>query len=236
MDAMTMSFAVRDRRLLDGRARGDLVRGTLAVTGSDAWVSALERTGTAPVVDDTEPPAGPAPALTLLEPGQPVPDEIFVDQDGKPWRPSSLAGMAYAMTFIYTRCPLPTYCPMMDRNFRSAQQEIAGRPGVRDRVRLVTVSFDPDFDTPVVLKKHAESIGADLSTWVFVTAVPSIVDGFAARFGLSVMRGDREFADITHNLRTAVVAPSGKLVKVYNGNDWTAAQLVADLTTASALQ
>jgi protein SCO1/2 len=236
MDAMTMSFGVKDRRLLEGRRPGDLVRGTLTVTDSDAWLSALERTGTAPVLDETEAAAAPAPAFVLLEPGQPVPDESFVDQNGQPWRPSLLAGRAYALTFVYTRCPLPAYCPLMDRNFRAAQQAVAARPALRDRVRFVTVSFDPDFDTPKVLKAHAESVGADLSAWTFVTARPVVVDAFGARFGLSVMRGDEQFADITHNLRTAVVAPTGKLVKIYNGNEWTPAQLVADLATASALQ
>jgi protein SCO1/2 len=236
MDAMTMSFRVKDRRLLDGRARGDLVRGRLMVTNANAWLSALEKTGTDAVIDDAEPASGPAMAFALLEPGQSVPDESFVNQDGKPWRPSSLGGKAFAMTFIYTRCPLPTYCPMMDRNFRAAQQQIAARPAVHDNVRFITVSLDPDFDTPRVMRKHAESIGADLSTWTFVTARPTVVDAFGTKFGLSVMRGDKAFADITHNLRTAIVAPTGKLVKVYNGNDWTAGQLVADLTTASALQ
>ena len=232
MAAMTMSFAVKDRGLLAGRKAGDLVTGTLVVTDTDAWLSTLEKTGEAAVPAEPEESA-PAPAFTLLEPGQAVPDEAFTDQDGRPWRPSALQGQAYALSFIYTRCPLPTYCPLMNRNFRAAQQALASRPDVARRVRFVTVSFDPDFDTPAVLKTHATAIGADLSTWTFVTAPREAVDAFASQFGVSVMRDPKTPGEITHNLRTAVVSPAGTIVKIYGGNEWKPAELVADLEAAA---
>jgi protein SCO1/2 len=228
MAAMTMSFAVKDRTLLQGRAPGDLVRGTLMVTDTDAWLSTLEKTGTAPLPAAEPETSAPAPVVDLLEPGQPVPDEGFVDQEGRPWRPASLAGKAYALTFIYTRCPLPTYCPLMNRNFRAAQQLVASR-AARDRVRFVTISFDPEFDTPVVLKQFATAIGADLGTWTFLSGERAPVEAFAARFGVSVMRDPGTPDTITHNLRTAVVGPTGTIARIYSGNEWTPAQLAADL-------
>jgi protein SCO1 len=234
MSAMTMSFAVKDRKLLGDRKPGDLVRATLVVTDTDAWLSSLEKTGEAPIPNEPDDASAPAPAFTLLEPGQAVPDEPFTDQDDRPWHPAAMAGKAYALTFVYTRCPLPTYCPLMNRNFRAAQQAVASKAAVRDRVRFVTVSFDPDHDTPAVLKAHAAAIGADLSTWTFVTAPRDIVDPFAAKFGVSVIRDPKTPDEITHNLRTAVVSPAGTIVKIYGGNEWTPAQLAADLEAATS--
>jgi protein SCO1/2 len=234
MDAMTMSFSVKDRALLQGRAAGDLVRGTLMVTDTDAWLSSLEKTGTAPLPAAVPETSAPAPVVDLLEPGQQVPDQAFVDQEGRPWRPSALAGKAYALTFIYTRCPLPTYCPLMNRNFRTAQQLVAARGTLSDRVRFVTVSFDPEFDTATVLKQHAAAIGADLRTWTFLTGDRTAIEAFAARFGVSVMREPDSPDTITHNLRTAVVGSSGTIARIYSGNEWTPAQLADDLAAAAA--
>jgi protein SCO1/2 len=233
MGAMTMSFGVKDRTLLDGRQVGDLVTGTLVVTGSDAWLSALDKVGFAAVTPDVEERAAPAPAFSLLDAGDAVPDETFIDQAGRPWQPSALKGKAWALTFIYTRCPLPTYCPMMDRHFRAAQRAVSGDRALADSVRFVTVSFDPDYDTPAVLARHAAALGADLATWSFVTADREQVEAFAAKFGLSVMRNDKDPLDITHNLRTAVVGPSGTIVAIRSGADWTPSDLVAELEAAA---
>jgi protein SCO1/2 len=233
MDAMVMSFSVKDPALLSGLARGDLVAGTLVVAPTDAWLSRLVKVGTAPVEEVAEGTAPPAVPFTLLEPGQPVPDQAFVDQNGTPWSPAAFRGKAWALGFIYTRCPLPTYCPLIDRQFKAAQVAVAARADLRDRVRFVTVSFDPDFDTPAVLAAHARTLGAEAALWRFVTAPREEVDAFAAKFGVSVMREPDNPASITHNLRTAVVSPAGTITAIYSGGDWTPARLVEDLAAAA---
>jgi len=232
MDAMTMSFSVKERRLLADRAPGDLVRGTLVVTETDAWIEGLEKTGFAEVVEEPDDESGPAPAFTLLEAGAEVPGTALVDQQGRPWTFSAVRGKVAALTFIYTRCPLPTYCPLMDRNFRAVQRALASRPAAAGRFQLVTVSFDPAFDTPEVLRRHAASLGADLSSWTFLTGERESVESFAAQFGVSVMRDPTDPVAIEHNLRTAVIDPSGRLVKIYSGSDWTPDQLARDLEGA----
>ena len=143
--------------------------------------------------------------------------------------PSPDSADAMALTFMYTKCPMPTYCPMMDRNFAAIQKKLKGDPALARRVHLVTVSFDPLTDTPPVLKKHAKEVDADLRTWTFLTGDRDDIDRFAARFGVSVARALNDQRDITHNLRTAVVDAEGRLVKVYLGNEWTPDQLLADL-------
>jgi protein SCO1/2 len=165
----------------------------------------------------------------LLKPGEPVPDASFVDQNGRKRAFSSFKGFPVLMTFIYTKCPMPTFCPLMDQHFATIQKKLKDDPALKGRVRLVSVSFDPIVDTPPVLKVHAEKPGADLKTWTFLTGDRDDIDRFAARFGVSVARSQTDQRDITHNLRTALVGADGKLIKVYIGNEWTPDQALADV-------
>ena len=230
MPAMTMPYEVKDAKALDGIAAGDLVDATLVVFSNGAYLKDMKKVGQAPL----EPPPVEAPmpsassGFELLKPGQPVPDAAFVDQDGRARRFSAFKGSRLVVTFIYTKCPLPTFCPLMDRHFAALQKPLAADAALED-VHLVTVSFDPATDTPPVLKAHAERLRADLGRWTFLTGDRDEIDKFASRFGVSVSRALNDERDITHNLRTAIVGADGKLLKVYTGNDWTPEQVLKDL-------
>ena len=228
MPAMTMPFRVVDTREIEGRRPGELVRATLVVETHDAYLKDVERTGEAPLTSAYLPPS----TAVLLEPGEEVPELVFVDQRGQSHRLSDFRGKALAVTFIYTRCPIPDFCPLMDRHFASAQHTLAGDDELRRRVHLLSISFDPEFDSPPVLAKHASRAGADPATWSFVTGDRDDVDAFAGKFGVSVMRGDGSAQEILHNLRTAVIDERGRLVKVFTGNDWQPSQLVSELRAA----
>jgi protein SCO1/2 len=233
MPGMTMPFKVRDRRLLDGRTPGDLIRATLVVEDTTAYLSAIERTGTAPV---ESPPPGPTASsgFELLKMGDEVPDHTFVDQSGKERRLSEFKGRALAVTFIYTRCPIPTFCPYLDRQFAALQRIIAERKLGR-RMHLLSVSFDPEYDTPEVLAAHAKTLAANPALWTFVSGDRDDVDRFAHRLGLTLVR-DTDPADIAHNLRTAVIDPRGRLVKVFTGVEWTPEELMTELERAASAQ
>src|SRR5258707_8762287 len=229
MPAMTMPYEVRDGKLLDGLAPGDLINATLVVVSNGAYLSAIRKVGQAPL---EKPPAeAPNPSaksgFELLKPGEPVPDSAFVDQSGQKRRFSGFKGSPVVMTFIYTKCPLPTFCPLMDRHFAALQKTLKTDPALKN-VHLVTVSFDPAVDTPAVLKAHAKTLDADLNRWTFLTGDRDAVDQFAARFGVSVARAMNDPRDITHNLRTVIIDADGKLVKVYTGNDWSPEQILAE--------
>jgi protein SCO1/2 len=230
MPGMTMPFKVRDEALLQGKQPGDLVTATLVVGEVDAYLSALTKTGTAPLDEQVEVTALDG---AVLQPGDLVPDQTLVDQDGKPRALSSLRGHRVALTFMYVRCPLPDFCPLMDRNFAAVQKSIAAAPDLAD-VRLVSVSFDPAFDTPAVLKQHAQTLGADPARWTFVTGTPEEIATLTRRFGVLVERSEQNAIEITHNLRTAVIDPEGRVVTIHSGTDWTPAQLVGDLKAAPA--
>jgi protein SCO1/2 len=224
MPAMTMPYEVAEAGAMNGLAPGDLINAKLVVFSNGAHLTDIRKVGTAPL----ENPPTAASGFALLKPGEAVPDGKFLDQDGKATTFAAFKGSPVAMTFIYTRCPLPTFCPLMDLHFVTLQQTLKADPALKN-ARLVTVSFDPTTDTPAVLKKHANSLNADLARWTFLTGDRDDVDQFAARFGVSVSRALNDARDITHNLRTAVIGADGKLVKVYTGNDWSPDQVLADL-------
>jgi protein SCO1 len=229
MPAMTMPFMVKDPSLLAGREPGDLVTATLVVGETSAHLSSLTRTGYAkleapPVVSDSP---------RVLMPGEPVADALLVDQQEQARPFSSFKGHRVAITFMFTRCPLPDFCPLMDRNFVAVQNTIKGAADMRD-VRLITMTLDPEFDTPAVLSRHAARLKADPAIWSFVTGEPKTAADFARQFGIYTERDLGTGANLTHNLRTAVVDADGRMVKVHSGNDWTPADLVADLKATPA--
>jgi protein SCO1 len=230
MDAMTMPFPVADRASIRDRRPGDLVKATLVVEPTRYYLEDVVLVGTAPLpAAATARPV--AEGVHILGPGDPVPATELIDHTGQPIRLTGWTGDAVVVTFIYTRCPLPDFCPLMDQRFAEIQRTVAGDQVLKGRVRLLSVSFDPDVDTPAVLAAHAARVGAGPS-WRFATAPADTVDRFAATFGVNVIReADRT---ITHNLRTAVIGPDGTVVAAYSGNEWTAAALVADLRGAVA--
>jgi protein SCO1/2 len=229
MPAMTMPFTVKDPALLSGREPGDLVTATLVVGETNAYLSSLTRTGHAKI----ETPAVVSDAPRILMPGEPVADALLVDQQDKPRPFSSFRGHRVAITFMFTRCPLPDFCPRMDRHFAAVQKSIQSAADMRD-VRLISMTLDPEFDTPAVLGKHAARLGADPTIWSFVTGEPNAAAQFARQFGIFTEKDLGTGANLTHNLRTAIIDPDGKMVKVHSGNDWTPADLVADLTATPA--
>jgi protein SCO1/2 len=221
MPGMTMPFNVKDARLMDGRAVGDLVTATLVVEDNGAYLSAVQATGRALL---TEPPTGRT--MDILEPGAAVPDVTLVDESGASRSLAEWRGRVLVVTFIYTRCPLPDFCPRMDQNFAAIQREILKDPALGDRVALLSVSIDPQFDTPEILAAHARRAGADTRVWRFATGDPETVTRLAGRFGVSVFREGSDASSITHNLRTAIVKPDGTLAAALTGNDWTPAALL----------
>jgi protein SCO1 len=232
MPGMTMPFKVQSETLLDGRTPGELVRATLVVEDTTAYLTAVVSTGRAPL------PAGAptGPRVALLEPGAPVPDGSFIDQTGAARTLADWRGRTLALTFIYTRCPIPDFCPLMDRRFAEVQELLAADAALGGRVHLASISFDPDFDTPAVLAAHAQKVGADPARWSFLTGARPEIERFSAPLGVSLIPDATHPSEIVHNLRTAVVDRQGRLVTILNGNEWTAGELLAAIRSSDAAQ
>jgi len=232
MPAMTMPYRFKSKAELDALKPGDLIDGTLVIVSNDAFLDGVKKTGEAPI--EKPPPESLVTGSTLdrakalLLPGEVVPDGAFVDQNGRKTSFIAFRGSTVVLTFIYTRCPLPTFCPLMDRHFVAIQEHMKSDPALKG-VHLVTVSFDPARDTPAVLRAHAKELGADLTHWTFLTGTQAAIDQFAGKFGVFVVRNPNDERDITHNLRTAVIGPDGVVKKIYTGNEWTPEDILMDL-------
>ena len=229
MAAMTMPWKVQQASMLDNLGPGDLIAAEIVVDNSQGVITKITKLGTSK--PDAPAPAGAAkPGVRYLSPGDPVPNQAFVNQDGRAVDFNSIRGnRVMAVTFIYTKCPIPTFCPAMDRQFAEAQALIKDK-GLEGRAALLSISFDPKNDTPAVLKQHAKKLGADPAVWTFATGDREEIDRFASSLLLTLVRGEAANPDeIGHTLRTTVVDGGGRITKSYSGADWTPAELVAEL-------
>ena len=225
MPAMTMALRVADSDLamLEDLRVGDKISATLNVDEEHSRLSDIKVIEPAPPPELVlDPSSG---SLTVrerpkkLEPGEDVPDFAVTTQDGSTLRLSELRGKAVALTFIYTRCPLPEFCPAMDKKFGELSQILAGSPGMPDKVRLLSISFDPEHDTPEILAKHATTRGAKTPLWRFSVMSHEELGKVGGRLGLTYGPTNDE---ILHNLATALIGPDGKLIAIYSGSRWTA--------------
>lgn len=232
MPAMTMPYTVKDAAIIRERAAGDLITATLEVAPEGAHLSAISKTGSAPLPEDARTTIPAAANVHLLQAGDAVPDTKLTDQDGASIALTDFRGSAVAVTFIYTRCPLAQFCPLIDRRFAEVQKSVAADPALAGKVRLVSISFDPQFDRAETLRAHARKLDADPAVWRFATADQPAVDRLAAEFGVNVIR--EKDGTITHNLRTAIVTPAGRVDSILDNNAWSAAELVAGLKGAAA--
>jgi len=230
MKAMTMPFDLKGKEVLADLFVGDEVEGTLVVKADDIELNDLVITRPAEPAALNFGPNGlevKAKPATLL-PGEDVPDFKVTLQDGKPAKLSDYRGKLVVLTFIYTRCPLPNFCPMMDRKFG----ELAARlqpTSKADQVRLLSVSFDPEHDTPAVLASHAKSRGAKMPLWTYAVASHEELGKFGPKLGLMYGPGEKE---VMHNLCTAVIGPDGKLIRLdYGtaGGAWTADDMMGTI-------
>jgi protein SCO1/2 len=229
MPAMTMTYDVGPAALMTPRTAGETISGTLEVTDAGAKIVAITHTGTAPL-----PPANELAMATtdVLKEGDAVPDTALIDQHNVRRSLSDWHGTYLLLTFIYTSCPLPNFCPLMDQNFATIQRALANDAALKAQVRLLSISFDPDHDTPAVLDAHAKRERADPAVWTYATGDQVAIDRLTARFGVTVMRPDAGTGTITHGLRTALISPDGHVLKIYDGNDWTPGQVLTDLRAA----
>jgi protein SCO1/2 len=231
MPAMTMTYSAEDGQQFANLKPGDLINATLVVVTNGAFLRDVKKVGEAPLEKMPDAPLITASGAEVLRAGEAVPNAQFVDQDGKKRDVASFKNSTLVITFIYTRCPIPTFCPLMDRHFVSIQRRLQADPALKN-VHLVSVTFDPATDTPAVLKQHAASLGADPKYWTFLTGDRGEIDRFAERFGL--VASPEPDASITHNLRTAIIDSRGMVVKTYTGGDWTPEEILADLKTVAS--
>ena len=231
MGAMIMPYKLAQPGVAGELHPGDHVNARLRVSDTASVLDEIDVTAQA------RPDYKPAKVYNVPSPGQTVPDFKFVNQSGKTISVDQFRGKVLLVTFIYTRCPLPDYCIRMSRNFAQIQHQLAADPQLYAKTHLLSVSFDPEHDTPSVLRVYGISyIGKDseqvFSHWDFAAPPGAELDAVDQFFDVGVSSGSGN--TLTHSLSTAVIAPSGEIFRWYPSNEWTPAGVVDDIKQAVA--
>jgi protein SCO1 len=228
MDKMTMEFSLNDDWVYSELAPGVLIQATLVVDGGKSW---LQNPSLTKISDPNQ--VGKSEA-NLIGPsaGAEVPDFTLVNQDGKKIHLKQYRGRSLLLTFIYTRCPLPDYCPLMSQNFAQINKDLAGNQSLKDKTHLLSISIDPEYDKPQVLREYgARYLGSNnksdaFKQWEFASGSAEQVRAVAEFFGLNYWP---EKGQVIHGLRTALITPDGKVFKVYRGNDWKPEEVLKEV-------
>jgi protein SCO1/2 len=233
MAAMTMPFDVKDAKELDGLGPGDQIAFRMTVTDTDGWIDQI-RVLQKGVPEDPKPAVASTRAVRQVEElnvGDLMPDYPFTTESRRAIKLGDFRGQALGFTFIYTRCPYPTFCPRQNRQFAEACAELKQRlPGPDKRWQLLSISFDPAFDTPAVLSRYAKQFDFDAAWWSFCTGDMVEIDAITEQFGMFFARDGESFS---HNVRTVVVDKAGRIQRIFVGNDWKTADFVAEMVKAA---
>ena len=222
MSAMTMPYPVAANVDLSGVEAGDQITARVVLNKDGDY----ELTKVA--VTDSSHRQKEVKETRQLFPGEEIPDVELVNQDGKKLRLSDFRGKTVLLTFIYTRCPMPTFCPRLSSLFAAVEKELAKDSKEYSRTQLISVSIDPKFDTPPVLRKYGLAyLGEDekrFEHWSFTVPTPENLKKLAQAFALVYEEEDNQIA---HSMSTVLIGPDGKLIKEWNVSDWTTADAVA---------
>jgi protein SCO1 len=234
MEAMTMDFPIKNEDVLNTLTKDAEVQAELVVDNAkgEYWLENIS------VTVPIEPGNSAAPLnKNLVQIGQEVPDFQLTNQDGKRISLNDFRGRALAITFIYSRCPLPNYCILMSQHFSDLANQLQTNAELKDKIRLLTISFDPETDTPETLKKYGlgylgKNAKADFTIWHLATGTSQEVRQVADFFGLQYSVDEKDKTQFNHTLVTIIIAPDGKVRRVFTGNDWTRDDLLKELQSA----
>lgn len=226
MPAMTMPYALAQPNIATELHPGDTITAVLTVKPGASVLDQIV------VVDQAKPDYKPAVTYNDLEPGEPIPDFRFLNQSDRIVHLGQWRGKVLLLTFIYTRCPLPNFCVRMSRNFAEIDKELQKDPQLYAKTHLLSVSFDPAYDTPKVLRSYGGAYTGRYTQetfkhWDFAAPPEKELKQVLQFFDVGVTPEGK--ATLTHSLSTVVIAPDGKLYKWYPDNNWQVGQVMADI-------
>ena len=231
MQAMTMPFEVKDTNELQMLKAGDKVTFRMQVASNEAWIEKIQIFGSTNV--DTPASHQSVRLVREVEPlsvGDLMPNYTFTNELGSLVNLSDFKGQVLAFTFFFTRCPFPNFCPRLSSHFSEAAKRLNSITNGPGNWHLLSISFDPENDTPAKLKAYATVYHYDPSQWNFLTGAVIDIDAITEQFGMEyVYRG----GTYDHKLRTVVVVGrDGKIKQIFIGNEWTSDQLVEEMAKA----
>jgi protein SCO1/2 len=238
MEAMQMSYKVKNAGEFNQLAVGDSISAEVVVvqasdTDADYWLENVKVTGHSKPSADK-----PISQQHYPAPGEDVPDFQLTNQDARRISLKQYRGRVLFVTFIYTRCPFPDYCPRVGAQFAELRRQLAANASLSRKTHLLCISFDPEHDTPKVLRDYGFSLAHSKETklfndWEFAVPHAADVPQISDYFGLIYKP---EGGLITHSLSTAVIGPDGKIISWYRGGDWQVSELIKDAAGALHLQ
>jgi protein SCO1/2 len=232
MEAMTMPYSVTEDKLLNQVSPGDEIKADLKVQGDHIAIDRVQVLAKAPAGSA---PVQPKP-MHVPEVGEKVPNFVLTNQNGKRIHLSDYAGKTLLITFFYTRCTLNDYCPRMNSNFATVDKTLAKTPELYAKTHLISISFDPQHDTPEVLRSYGAAyteryVKEDFKHWEFATAAPDELKSLADFFGVYY---EKDGNSITHSLSSAVIGPDGAVKAWYSGNRWRTEEALQAVNAAMA--
>jgi protein SCO1/2 len=234
MDAMTMPFRARTTNELSGLQPGDIVTFRLLVSDSESWVDSVRKTGraTAPIPSTTPTPVSQPPAKPIN-----VVDGLsaytFTNEFGQPLNFRRFQGQAIGLTFFFTRCPIPDFCPRLTKNFASASRKLESMPNAPTNWHFFSISFDTQADSPAVLRAYANAYGYNSNRWTFLTASPDTIDAITRNFGFNFKPDEGLF---THSFLTVVLDKNGFWQAAWPIGGDTSGNLVQEILKGASAQ
>jgi protein SCO1 len=229
MAAMTMPYEVRDVAGFQQVQVGDQITADVIVENpGQYWLQNLK------IIDSSK--RGQIPAASEaqgVQPGAELPDLPLINQDGKTIHLSQFRGKAVLATFIYTRCPLPNYCPLISSHFATIHRDLEKQPDKYAKTHLLSISFDPAYDTPAVLRKYGLAYlddPAGFKQWDFAAPKPGDLSKLAKGFGLYYLQNGNQIA---HSMDTVLIGPDGRVKQSWTDNQWQVQEVLAALVSSA---
>lgn len=234
MPKMTMELNIGDTNELRNIHAGDEITFRLVATDNTHWIRDLIRVDKTIVVSADDLKVFESRPGSMPQKAEAFPDFEFLSEHGKPVKLSDYEGRALAFTFIFTRCPLPDYCPRMGKRFVEARKILRAGVSGPTNWSFLSISFDPEFDTPERLQNYGGFYRhQDADRWLFAVGAQETINKIAPLCDLQLMK---EGSSITHNLRTLVLTPRRTIHRVFAGNTWSAADLANAITQAAKVR
>jgi len=224
MPSMTMPFVARDPKQIADLKTGDAISFRMAVTKKDFWIENVKRIRREEVgvAESKQTSSVSTKRDARLKEGDEIPSFSLTNQNGERISLDTFHGHPFVLTFVFTRCPVPNFCPRMSNNFEELQAAIKAGSGTLATIRLLSMTLDPDYDTPKILSDYAAFHRADSKIWTFATGDQKEIDSLTRAF--SVYR-QNEGGTISHGLATALINRDGRVERLWRGNAWTPAEV-----------
>lgn len=234
MEAMTMEYKLKDPSIVSELHPGDRITARIVVEQDDAGYRSPQLDNIV-VVGQARPDYKPMTHYNVPKPGDAVPDFKLLNQDGKTIDLKQFQGKTLIATFIYTRCPLADFCPRMSQNFAQIDKELAADPKLYAQTHLLSISFDPEYDTPAILRGYGKAYAGakgDFAHWDFAAPSEKDLAAVTQYFGVGVTSGESK--TLNHSLSTVIIDKQGKIAAWFPSNDWKLEQAMDAIRKASA--